>query len=53
MSGPDLELEERLRRLAPAFKDGVEPPATLHVTVMSSTAAPPTPARRSPLPRPV
>jgi Protein of unknown function (DUF4232) len=40
VSGPDLELEERLRRLAPAFKDGVEPPATLHVTVMASTTAP-------------
>jgi len=51
MSGPDLELEERLRRLAAAFKDGVEPPATLHVTVMSSTAAPPTLARRSSISR--
>ena len=35
MKGPDLELEERLRGLAPAFRDGIEPPATLHVTVMS------------------
>jgi hypothetical protein len=46
MSGPDLELEERLRQLAPAFKDGIEPPATLHVTVMSSTTAPRSRARR-------
>jgi hypothetical protein len=47
MSGPNLELEERLRRLAPAFKDGVEPPATLHVTVMSRAAAPRSPGRRT------
>jgi hypothetical protein len=46
MSGRDLELEERLHRLAPAFKDGLEPPATLHVTVMSATAAPRSPAQR-------
>jgi hypothetical protein len=46
MSGPDLELEERLRRLAPAFKDGIEPPATLHGTVMSATTAPRSPVRR-------
>jgi hypothetical protein len=38
MSGPDLELEERMRRLAPAFKDGLEPPATLHVNVMARTS---------------
>lgn len=36
MSGPDAELEERLRQLGPAFKDGIEPPATLHVTVMAT-----------------
>ena len=36
MSGPDLELEERLRQLAPAFKNAIEPPATLHVTGMST-----------------
>jgi len=36
VSGPDIELEERLRQLALAFKDGIEPPATLHVTVMST-----------------
>jgi hypothetical protein len=47
MSGPGLELEERLRRLAPAFKDGIEPPAALHVSVMSRTAAPPSPKPRS------
>lgn len=47
MSGPDLELEERLRRLAPAFKDGIQPPATLHGTVMSATMAPRSPVRRS------
>jgi hypothetical protein len=46
MSGPDLELEERLRQLAPAFKDGIEAPATLHVSVMAHTTAPRRPARR-------
>lgn len=46
MNGPDLELEERLRGLAPAFKEGIEPPATLHVTVMASTTALPSPAHR-------
>jgi hypothetical protein len=46
MSGPELELEERLRRLAPAFKDGIEPPATLHGTVMSATTAPPAQVQR-------
>jgi hypothetical protein len=46
MSGPDLEIEERLRRLGPAFKDGIEPPATLHVSVMADTTAPRRPARR-------
>lgn len=46
MSGPGLELEERLRRLAPAFKDGNEPPATLHGTVMSATTAPPAQVQR-------
>jgi hypothetical protein len=47
VSGPNLELEERLRQLAPAFKDGIEPPATLHLTVMSATAAPRLPRRSS------
>jgi hypothetical protein len=47
MSGPDLELEERLSRLAAAFKDGIEPPATLHVNVMASTTAPRSPVRRT------
>jgi hypothetical protein len=46
MSGPDLELEERLSRLAAAFKDGIEPPATLHVKVMASSMAPSPPVRR-------
>lgn len=46
MSGPDVELEERLRQLAPVFKDGIEPPATLHVSVMAATAAPHSPVRR-------
>ena len=47
MSGPELQLEERLRRLAPAYRDGIEPPATLHVNVMASTVAPRSPARRT------
>ena len=47
MTGPDIELEERLRRLASAFKEGLEPPATLHVSVMASTAVPRPPARRA------
>ena len=47
MSGPDIELEKRVRQLAPAFKDGLEPPATLHATVMSQAAGPRSPARSS------
>jgi hypothetical protein len=47
MSGADLELDERLRRLAPAYKDGIEPPATLHVRVMAIAAPPQRPVRRS------
>ncbi len=35
MSAQDLELHERLRRLAPAFKDGIEPPATLQANVIA------------------
>jgi len=46
MKGPDLELEERLRGLAPAFRDGIEPPATLHVNVMASTTVPRPPVQR-------
>jgi hypothetical protein len=46
MNGPDVELEERLSRLASAFKGGIEPPATLHLTVMASTTAPKLPTRR-------
>ena len=38
MNGADLELEERLRHLAPTFKDGIEPPVTLHVNVMARTS---------------
>lgn len=45
MSGPEVELEERLRRLAPAFKDGIEPPLTMHASVMSRTRAPRGPVR--------
>ncbi|MDQ6713792.1 MAG: hypothetical protein M3Z28_11485 [Candidatus Dormibacteraeota bacterium] len=45
MSGPDVELEERLRGLASAYKDGIEPPDTLHVNVMASTIAPRPPAK--------
>ena len=47
MSGPDLALEERLHRLAKAFKDGIEPPATLHATVMAVATAPRLPVRRT------
>jgi hypothetical protein len=47
MTSPDVELEERLRRLAPGFKDGIEPPATLHVRVIASTTQPQPPLRRS------
>jgi hypothetical protein len=46
MSGLELELEERLRQLAPAFKDGIEPPARLHGAVMSATTAAPARVRR-------
>jgi hypothetical protein len=42
----NIELEERLRELSTAFKDGVEPPATLHISVMARTAA--RPMRRRP-----
>src|SRR2546430_17713468 len=41
MSGPDLEIEERLRRLEPAFRDGIEPPATITIAAMSPTTPPP------------
>jgi len=34
-----VELEQRLRDLSSAFKDGIEPPATLHVGIMSRSAA--------------
>jgi len=47
MSGPPIELEEGLRRLGPAFKDGTEPPARLHASIMARTLAPHHPARRS------
>lgn len=46
MTRPELELEERLRQLAPAFKDGIEPPARLHGAVMSATTAAPARVRR-------
>jgi hypothetical protein len=39
MSPAPIELEERLRQLAPSFKDGTEPPATLHASIMARTAA--------------
>jgi len=47
MSGAPIELEEGLRRLAPAFKDGTEPPATLHASIMARTMTPHTRVRRS------
>jgi len=42
----NVELEERLRELSSAFKDGIEPPATLHVAIMSRSGGRPT--RRRP-----
>ena len=33
-------------RLAPAFRDGIEPPATLHLNVMASTTVPRPPVQR-------
>lgn len=47
MSGAPIELEEGLRRLAPAFKDAIEPPATLHAAILARTKASHPPARRS------
>ena len=48
MSGAPIELEDGLRRLAPAFKGGTEPPAQLHANIMARTAAAhQPPARRS------
>jgi hypothetical protein len=38
----NAELEERLRELSSTFKEGVQPPATLHVSIKASTAARPT-----------
>lgn len=46
MSDFNVELEERLRELSFVFKDGIEPPATLHVGIMSRSARPP--VRRRP-----
>jgi len=37
----NVELEERLRELSSAFKEGVQPPATLHFSVMTRTATRP------------
>lgn len=45
MSDFSVELEERLRELASTFKEGVQPPVTLHVSVMTRTSARP-PRRR-------
>jgi hypothetical protein len=42
----NVELEERLRALSSTFKEGVEPPATLHNSVMTGTVA--HPVRRRP-----
>jgi hypothetical protein len=47
MSRARLELEERLRELAPAFKAGIEPPDSLHVSIMARATAIPEQARRS------
>src|SRR5437762_4931571 len=47
MSGASIELEQSLRRLAPAFKVGTEPPVQLHATIMARTGAPQPTARRS------
>jgi Domain of unknown function (DUF4232) len=47
MSRAPVELEESLRRLAPAFKDGAEPPATLHAGIMARATADHAPARHS------
>jgi len=47
MIGPDLELEERLRKLGPSFKNAIQPPATLHVKVMASTTLPRPSMRRA------
>ena len=44
MTGPDLELEERLRKLGPSFKNASQPPATLHARVMASTTLPRSPS---------
>ena len=41
-----MELEERLRELSSTFKEGVQPPATLHVSVTTRTTA--SPMRRRP-----
>jgi hypothetical protein len=46
MSDFDMELKERLRELSSAFKDGIEPPATLHVGIMSRSDG--RPIRRRP-----
>src|SRR5205823_3031110 len=47
MTGPDLELEERLRKLGPSFKNASQPPATLHARVMASTTLPRPSVRRA------
>ncbi len=46
MSDFNVELEERLRELSSAFEEGVQLPATLHISVMARTAA--RPMRRRP-----
>jgi hypothetical protein len=46
VSGSNVDMEERLRELSSVFKDGIEPPATLHVGVMSRSAR--RPIRRRP-----
>jgi len=46
MNAP-VELEDGLRRLAPAFEDGTPPPPTLHASVMARIATSPEPVRRS------
>jgi len=46
VSDIEVELELRLRELSSAFKHGIEPPATLHIGIMSRSAG--RPIRRRP-----
>jgi hypothetical protein len=44
----NLELEERLHELSATFKEGMQPPVTLHVSVMTRTADRPMHRRATP-----